>query len=802
MNIPISITRKLRPLRLAFLVSPYDKKAIRRAIQLNTLLWGGIYNPLIPIYGKAPGSWKDGPLAAPAAEKILAGYIEAFDPDYIVKLHSDIPKVLPFPQERIIAAKEIIQYIREDGSVVFGLCVSELLQHLYEREFKFMRRHALNVFLPDTRRKPFSLFKSCCFGEYPEDLSQELTKAYQDLLNAKIVPIEPGELYNLMSPNNIYPLQLTALSIEPLARPGSRWAPTVFFMDASSSVDLMDFWNLRAIGRDILPVPKQWSAHLIQKVKEFITSNYVPYRHNKKMMHHTTLLKSRSISGKELLSLFFRTLDLPRQPNARPIAVMQNRYPRIEDTWARDKDNADPVELVAGEDTLELTSTGGSATFRNLTPEFAPRFDGHGKPRWANTIQLSVFGTEEFAAAIPRGEGDFTPEIHRLEYLNYRISRDGPTIFCTYKDRTHHWPLPKAQEVFFAWLKSFGWKAELSDKGHLTEQMTGQLGGAWGIKPLASIELLKMIDEMSKGGFIPVGELKSRLLAVQPTFGFLNSEALLKHLVDKKVLRVGVKLQCPFCTQHSWYSIDSLSEEVKCSKCSQQFPFPSAQPPKEAWYYQTFPPFSLPKYAHGTYSVLFAISFFLHTLRGEATIVPSFIAQKNGEKIEVDFGLLWRNSVWYDRDIYVIFGECKTFNDFQQSDVQRMRKLAKNFPGAVLVFCTLKDILSKPEKSLIQKIANFGRKPWKGDRAMNPVLVLTRIELFNDSPPPFCWEKAGEHYEKFIAGSGYINTLGDLCDATQQLHLDMPPRVDFLKQRWEKLSARHRKPSRDFEVKE
>jgi hypothetical protein len=256
---------------------------------------------------------------------------------------------------------------------------------------------------------------------------------------------------------------------------------------------------------------------------------------------------------------------------------------------------------------------------------------------------------------------------------------------------------------------------------------------------------------------------------------------------------VELKLQCPYCKQHSSYSLDILGEQIKCAKCPRHFTFPSENPPRDPWYYQAVAPFSLGNYALGSYSVLFAISFFLHTLRRNTTIVPSFVAYRGDEKIEVDFGLLWQNSAWFDRDIYIVFGECKTFNDFQQSDVQRMRKLAKNFPGAVIVFCTLKDSLSKSEKSLIQKIAHFGRKPWKGERTMNPVLVLTRIELFADFQPPICWEKAGGRYASFAKGCGYINTLTELCHATQQLHLDMPPWAEYFEERLKKLRAGRRK---------
>jgi len=51
------VTIKSRPLRLAFFIPP-NKAALRKAIQMNSTLWGGAYNPIIPLYAKAPANWQ------------------------------------------------------------------------------------------------------------------------------------------------------------------------------------------------------------------------------------------------------------------------------------------------------------------------------------------------------------------------------------------------------------------------------------------------------------------------------------------------------------------------------------------------------------------------------------------------------------------------------------------------------------------------------------------------------------------------------------------------------------------------
>ncbi len=44
----ISAVVTLRPIRFAFLVKPNDSKRLLEIFQINTCLWGGKFNPIIP----------------------------------------------------------------------------------------------------------------------------------------------------------------------------------------------------------------------------------------------------------------------------------------------------------------------------------------------------------------------------------------------------------------------------------------------------------------------------------------------------------------------------------------------------------------------------------------------------------------------------------------------------------------------------------------------------------------------------------------------------------------------------------
>jgi hypothetical protein len=135
----------------------------------------------------------------------------------------------------------------------------------------------------------------------------------------------------------------------------------------------------------------------------------------------------------------------------------------------------------------------------------------------------------------------------------------------------------------------------------------------------------------------------------------------------------------------------------------------------------------------------------------------------------------------------VLFAECKTLGLFDNKDFERMAYVAKIFPGAVLVFCTLRKSLTSREIAKISGIAKRGRKYWKAERRpINPVLILTGNELLSAMGPPYCWEDSLK--QKFSRANGLI----EICDATQQIYPDLPSWQDVWHKKRDKRSQRMR----------
>jgi hypothetical protein len=317
--------------------------------------------------------------------------------------------------------------------------------------------------------------------------------------------------------------------------------------------------------------------------------------------------------------------------------------------------------------------------------------------------------------------------------------------------------------------------------------------GAYGTRAIASREVFSLLPRLRREKGLKVGETLSRLEG-ETEYGIrVDPRRRLARLVGANAVKLGIALQCPWCGQRSWFPLPEVSYTLDCPKCSQTYDFPAASPPPDPWRYRASGPLALPGHARGAYCVLLTLGFFLGPgqLRGKASACWSFTATgKGGQTVEADLGMLWESERFVDRGILVVFGECKTLNDFDAIDFRRMRRIARAFPGAVLVFSTLKSELSAPERRAIASIAEAGRVPWREDHPRNPVLVLTEAELFGTFDPWRTWQQLGGQWAEFGDRPPITHTLIDLCYATQELYLGMSSRGEWSKEYWAKRRQR------------
>jgi hypothetical protein len=544
-------------------------------------------------------------------------------------------------------------------------------------------------------------------------------------------------------------------------------------MDLTRFGDVVDYWNLRALGRSVIPIPKQFvkMPSFLEYVRSFLISQYRVNRQNPSVTYGTSIVRSSSCDMAELQQLA-DDLELSKfvPTHTGRLISLQHWYPRIWDEWATSRDGAVPDDVSFQTQEYSFQDSDGNLSFDLVDPDFAS--DGYSRsPRYANELLYPNFygRVEPLANVLPYDHGkEVLRVVGGLFEDEMRISHTGVVRLVNWNSKAH-WKLPVAEEVFFAWLKDKGFNAELSTCGRLAKQIDRQLGG-W-INVLTNEPLIKLLDQMNIGGEdgkgAAIGHVKNAIRTIE------SSGRLYRSLVEHGVFKLGYKTQCTHCHRSSWYSLSSLAEQLVCPLCHRKLDAISAvdRDNKGDWWLKTAGPFSVGNHGDGSYCVLLVLEFFKRDHSLQTTSVLSFIAKHDslGKELEADFGIMWQETSLGETQDGVLFAECKSYNEFQKKDFNRMEAIAQGFPGAILAFCTLRKTLASHETDRLKRLTKKGMRYWKNDRPINPVLILTGHELFDHVGAPHCW--------KHITAPGWAKqayTILEVCNATQSIYLKLP----------------------------
>jgi hypothetical protein len=246
---------RIRPIRLAFAVDPKDLKALMRVFEANSIFWGGPYNFIVPLFKRVPQRYMEPYRNKITAVKLVEGLVEAFQPDFIVEMESGSVAAPSFPRGRVITFDQLLS--RDDGgSCVYGVDVRSVIAELYDKTFRFVQRHPPETVIPSCSDPHYNLLFAAHFGALPEtgpvgDCAVHFLKA----LDGKRKAFAPEEYPTLLNQRYLYPLRVAGHELETRS---NSWSidSKLYYMNERSPLDLIDFWNLRALGWDILPLPE------------------------------------------------------------------------------------------------------------------------------------------------------------------------------------------------------------------------------------------------------------------------------------------------------------------------------------------------------------------------------------------------------------------------------------------------------------------------------------------------------------------------------------------------------------------
>ncbi len=213
-----TVSVRVRPLRIGYLVHPNDTKGVFRAIELNSFLWGGSYNPIIPAFNRTPSRWEAHPVRRlPKAEDIVTGYLDGFDPDIVVSIGECADRSFNIGNRDIVKEDDLLGDITKSSISKYGIGFIDLISNFQKEEFKYKRNDDLHFAIPQLPRA-YKVFLASIFGVISKETEQYLDSDYFNDLRVNRVKHSLKNFYDLLIQGRYFPRHITmwALDEKPL----------------------------------------------------------------------------------------------------------------------------------------------------------------------------------------------------------------------------------------------------------------------------------------------------------------------------------------------------------------------------------------------------------------------------------------------------------------------------------------------------------------------------------------------------------------------------------------------------------
>lgn len=779
----IGVNQKSSPIKFCFLVKPNSKLNFERAIKVAFSLWGGIYAPILPLYKNMPGSYRKEYDIALATKDYYKNSINNYDPDIILyDKELDVEYINELIDSRTVIKIDDFQDELIRGENRYGINFYQIIYNILNTEFKFTRNDDLDLLIPNTSNS--DLFVKSFFGTILDEIAEKLDT------NLREKPFYSNPILSLDNCSEYYPnknitsLELNLYKIN--SYPERHWyrGIAIYFIDENRLNDISNFWNLRALGWNIIPIPiinieNEYFKDLLERfVKHQIENSngvaFITY-----LVSSTTTIEQKKIIDAKFVAL--------KAKIGKEFSIaFQGWFPRY---WGErsileaDKTLCEKAHIIYKYSHIETKDN----YVKFKAKELPFKVDFFHNSRASYKIDLSFTYFDEFANNAGLVHGIDTIDWIRLTHSfgrdKWRLSKTGLNYYVRDFDDEIHFFIPKSIDFFKIYFSKRNNVLHETPNGQLANQVLKNIGGIRGSYFLKNKSALNILDLFEDGKIIShphlIGEIKKNLKIKNNP----EAEFYLKSLIGNKIIEFGARVQCSICNQRTFYLLDELKENLKCSVCRNDFDIPLHIPKVIEWSYRGIGPFSKNNKVGGLMTVFLTLKLFNEEFAETSGNMSSLIgfelkSKSNGLK-EVDLAVLLqeRHEESIPPDLFLC--ECKTFKDFTIDDFERMIELGDEFPNSILTFSTLKEELHEDEKNGIIKVVNHFRKGL-GNRPQNSVLILTSKELI---PTDF-----NSHFQEYEDETStyqrYNDWIGNLCELTIKKHLGLKTWGEIRSELW------------------
>jgi hypothetical protein len=747
-----------RPVRLGWCVRENNWDDLRLAIRLTHTLWGGRFNPIIPVDNLM----------------VAASIVELYGVDILIPV-ADEPPIMDFVKTTSWLPwsdfDRKLFLAGQRGTVATFLDIYHVVRDLLDSEIKDKAdpKFFATLFEWDESDPLKDVFLAY-FGAYPAET--QISKDYFGLVEKNL----RGHRVKLATADHISSDVLNAMSPSALTTHLVEWDsvphwgnPGIYVGEANNFEDVVSFWNLRAADVELVFYDPQYHARFQILRDAFVGRFKEPDTSETDMAVWSKEGRDVDLTGIKLEHVLRQTVSA--------------------ETW--DGFGLRPTRYHLGREKSALGTISETGPLRELSfqlPE-KPFFDEPEFHQQKVVVSVSSLGLASQETGESTFQVPFLPALNefcgRRMLHNSRGARVEPRgiriIESVTRSHLRLQSIPKRAlitEIF----RTFGMKAEASAPGRIASRLIEQMDGIQGCRvfkipgvrdlleaygPQDAFERANAINRIGRSdpqSGVPNFSEFENLFIESREGGPLKPEHVFLYLVKNGVFQVGLTLSCPHCELDPWIPLDDIATEAKCEFCGKGFLI-TAQLRDRNWKYRRSGLFGRKNSQEGSIPVVLTLQQLDTVLSTENIFVTNMTIEPNTASIEfceVDFVLL-QQGTWDDRTSIAI-GECKTRKEISEEDVQKLSLVADAFElndvNAFIVFSKLAPFT--PEEIMRCRAAQLGHK--------KRVIMLTDREL----EPYFVYERTEK---EFVVRSSAIS-LDEMAEATDDIFLHPKPRSD------------------------
>jgi len=566
----ISLSIKYRPLRIGFCVKVGNIDDLATVAELNTLLCGGMYNPIIPV----------------GDDELSDNFLKVFNVDllYPVSTGSEVREFIS-KQEHLKSFELQNQFLwstdqgwaGRDGKV--RLRVLDVISGL-EKYVAAPHNKIVNVQWKDD--DPLANLFSLEFGRFPAgEHPYNLPNTFKSPFFEKPLNVASESVLDaglLLHPT---PIHISTLNTHLWGNYSGWSSDGVYIGNQNDFDDLVNYWNLRATGLDILFVPFKYTG-IFKQIAKIHVDRIKEQDDKSKFPGGVSCWYKQSVS-QEIINVVVQELELE--------AILRVRSGLDNISWNGLNIHASKPIISTKTIIADVDTKYGSPRLSFQLPDMpVPQ---HGGYIDSQHLCLTINPITEFEY-----EGYTLKQLpyftdlnewysRRIQFSPYkvRIEPDGFSLIIDTHDSVETMSPVKNDVLLKQLFKRAGIEAKDSQAGLLARKLIEQMDGLEGCRVFKIPGVRKLIASMRVDTYIKRGEAlriindkdpltkkasfdehKDLYIQVRDSQE-LTEEDVFDALILQRLFRAGIGVECPSCRLRPWFAIKDLSDHVICEFC-------------------------------------------------------------------------------------------------------------------------------------------------------------------------------------------------------------------------------------------